>query len=321
MYEAEFELEAELENLMGILAESDMEGEAEDFAPATSSGIDPLRLPRDQGVIGYHLAQGVVDENQLTDAVFFDRHPERHGRLLEPSELALRREWLEIRALIVRPMLRPRPVSQPPAPSAARGPTSVPWVRKLFPLLSQNRGAVPPSPHLYAGEIPLYVLLGWINVESAGRLEGPTSIGELGYFQLHPEESQSLKLDHSRLRTDPDYSVWGGIQLVRWKAAAAQQRGFPEASELLWRVAKWLHWLPGVVDLFLKDMREAGVEPSTDWNVIEQYVNENRERLNALTRSVYRIRQLGNWEAMVGIRNVNKTIETGKQLAAGLGSQ
>lgn len=321
MYEAELELEEELENLMGILAESDLEWEAETFTPAVSSGIDPVRLDRDQWVIGYHLAQGVLDENRLTDAVFFDRHPERSGRLLEPNELALRREWVEIRDRILRPILRPRPVSQPSVPSAPPGPTGVPsWVHKLLPLLNQYRGAIPPSPHLYPGEIPLYVLLGWINVESAGRLEGPTSIGELGYFQLHPEESQSLKLDHPRLRTDPNYSVWGGIQLVRWKAAGAQQRGFPESSELFWRVAKWLHWLPGVVDLFLKDMREANVEPTTDWSVIEQYVNENRDRLNALTRTVYRKRELGNWEAMVGIHNVNKTIETGKQLTAGLGS-
>ncbi len=166
----------------------------------------------------------------------------------------------------------------------------------------------------------MYVLLGWINVESAGRLEGPTSICELGYFQLHPEESQALKLDHPRLRTDSDYSVWGGVQLVRWKAAGAQHRGFPAGTDLFWRVAKWLHWLPGVVDLFLKDMRSAGVDPNTGWNVIEQYVRTNQNRLDAFTRATYRIKSLGNWQAMVGINNVNKTIHSGQQLAAGLGS-
>lgn len=315
MFKGELELEEELGNLMGILSESDLEEEAEIFAPAFPRGSYQVRLARDQWVVGYHLAQGVLDENQLTDAVFFDRHPERNGRLLQPNEFALRQEWIAIRDRIVRPMLRPQP--PPSAPPAASRPASAPWVPKLLPLLNQHRGAIAPAPHLYAGEIPLYVLLGWISVESGGRLEGPTSIGELGYFQLHPEESQSLRLDHPRLRTDPDYSVWGGIQLVRWKAAGAQQRGFPEGTELFWRVAKWLHWLPGVVDLFLKDMREAGAEPTRDWSAIEQYVTVNRDRLNALTRTVYRISQLGNWEAMVGIRNVNKTIQIGKQLAAG----
>lgn len=323
MYEAELELEAELENLMGILAESDLEWEAESFAPAVSSGIDPLRLHRDQWVIGYHLAQGVLDENHLTDAVFFDRHPERNGRLLEPNELALRREWVEIRDLIVRPILRPRPVSQPPR-SAPPGPRGVPsWVHELLPLLNQYRGPIPPMPNLYSGEIPLYLLLGWVDKESAGRLEGPTNIGELGYFQNHPEESQELHIDHPRLRTDPDYSVWGGIQMVRRKAARARELGFPEGTELSWRVAKWLHWLPGVVALFLNDMRRAGVDPTRDWNAIGQYVKQNRDRLNALTRTTWRIRRknLGMWEAMYGIDAVNRTIQSGKQLAAGLGSR
>jgi len=319
MYESELELEAELEDLISNISASNLESEAERFGPASASGISPSRLYRDQWVIGYHLAQGVLDENHLADAVFFDRHPERNGRLLTSGESALVREWVEIRDLIVRPMLGRQPISQRPVtPSPA---SSIPsWVPRLLPSLNQYRGNISPLPNRYSGEIPLYVLLGWINVESAGRLEGPTSIGELGYFQLHPEESQSLKLDHPRLRTDADYSIWGGIQLVRWKAAGAQQRGFSPGTDLFWRVTKWLHWLPGVVDLFLKDMRAAGVDPNTGWNAIEQYVRTNQNRLDALTRATYRIKALGNWQAMVGINNVNKTIQSGQQLAAGLGN-
>src|SRR6266404_1559162 len=286
MFKGELELEAELEDLMAILAESDLEAEAERFGPGSSSGISQPRLYRDQWVIGYHLAQGILDENKLTDAVFFDRHPERNGRLLTSGDSALRREWVEIRDLIVRPMLRPQPISQP-ASSTPPGLRSVPWVPHLLPSLNQFRGNISQLPNRYPGEIPLYFLLGWINVESSGRLEGPTSIGELGYFQIHPEESKALALDHPRLRTDPDYSVWGGIQLVRWKADGAHRRGFPEGTELLWRVAKWLHWLPGVVDLFLKDMRAAGIDPTADWNVIDQYVRTNQNRLDALTRATY----------------------------------
>lgn len=319
MYESELELEAELEDLISDLSASNLESEAEQFGPAPSTGTSPSRIYRDQWVIGYHLAQGMFDENHLTDAVFFDRHPERNGRLLTSGESALVREWVEIRDLIVRPMLGHQQTSQQRVPSHS-GSSTPSWVPRVLPALNQYRGNISPLPNRYPGEIPLYVLLGWINVESVGRLEGPTIIGELGYFQLHPEESQSLQLDHPRLRTDADYSIWGGIQLVRWKADGAQKRGFPPGTELFWRVAKWLHWLPGVVDLFLKDMRAAGVDPNTGWNVIEQYVNTNQNRLDALTRATYRIKALGSWQAMVGINNVNKTIQSGQQLAAGLGS-
>jgi hypothetical protein len=312
MYEAEFELEAELEDLMTVLAKSDLMSEAESFAP--------LDLLREQAIIADLLARGVRNENQIADAVFFNRHPERNGRRLAPGESALVQEWVQIRDQVVRPILG-YGMTQPAVPSLPAGRKGYGWVSQLVPLLDRYRGQIPARANRYAGEIPLYLLLGWINVESAGRLERPTSIGELGYFQLHPDESKDLGLpSHSRLRTDPEYSIWAGTELVRWKAWGAHQRGFPQGTELFWRVAKWLHWLPGVVDLFLKDMRAAGVDPNTGWSVIEQYVGTNQNRLDALTRATYRKKSLGNWQAMVGINNVNKTIQSGQQLAAGLGS-
>jgi hypothetical protein len=324
MLDAELELEMELEDLVSGLAQSALVSEAEMFQLSGPSVSSPTRLYRDQWIISYHLAQGMLDENKLTDAVFFDRHPERQGGLLRSNEWALRQEWVEIRDGLVRPMLGIGATGHHPASPAVPAPRSAPWIPKLLPSLNRYRGEIPPSLNLYRGEIPLYFLLGWINVESAGRLEGPTDIGELGYFQLHPGESQHLELNHHLLGVDPDYSIRGGIKLVRFHAAEARRRGFPEGTELLWRVTKWRHWLPGVVDLFLKDMRKAGVDPGMSWDVIEQYVIANRDRLNALTRTTFRIpagRSLGNWEAMVGIRNVNKTIQSGKQLAAGLSGQ
>jgi len=166
-------------------------------------------------------------------------------------------------------------------------------------------------------------LLGWINVESGGQHLPPTKIGELGFFQIHPGESQSLHLDHPRLATDDDYSIWGGVQLVRHYAAQAQRLGFPAGTELLWRATKWHHWLPAVVDLIMRDMRAGGVEPTRSWDAIERYVVANQNRLDDLIRARFRIppgRDLGNWEVMVGIRNVAKTINSGKALAAGIGS-
>lgn len=49
-----------------------------------------------------------VIENQLTDRVFFARHPEREGQRLKPGAQGyqkLRQEWLDIRNILVRPAL------------------------------------------------------------------------------------------------------------------------------------------------------------------------------------------------------------------------
>src|SRR5947209_5180520 len=54
------------------------------------------------------ISSGMRDETKLTNLVFFDRHPTRGGRDLSPSEpdfAALRDEWRELRARIVRPAL------------------------------------------------------------------------------------------------------------------------------------------------------------------------------------------------------------------------
>jgi hypothetical protein len=48
---------------------------------------------------------GVRDVNELTNLVFFARHPEMNERKIQPDEKSLAEEWLEIRDTIVRPAL------------------------------------------------------------------------------------------------------------------------------------------------------------------------------------------------------------------------
>jgi len=126
MFDAELELEAELENLMATLANSDLEAEAEGETPQA-------RLNRDRAVIVAQMARGIRDENKVTDAVFDDRRPEWTGKSLKNAQLSLRQEWMQIRDGIVRPQLKQpvaiqppvtAPVPVPPTPAATHVPAS-----------------------------------------------------------------------------------------------------------------------------------------------------------------------------------------------------
>jgi LAS superfamily LD-carboxypeptidase LdcB len=70
------------------------------------------------GVLANAIASGNRDVNQLTNIVFFSRHPELAGRKLRSDERDLAKEWLMIRETIVRPALRTGGAPTPPAPSA-----------------------------------------------------------------------------------------------------------------------------------------------------------------------------------------------------------
>ena len=100
--------------------------------------------PTETGAIRSQIAAGVVDENALTDGVFFARHPHRQRRPIAARERRLAAEWLRIRVRLVRPALAAFRAGSPttPSPSPSTGPTPGPGVA-LGTLICQVPGRKP----------------------------------------------------------------------------------------------------------------------------------------------------------------------------------
>jgi hypothetical protein len=86
-----------------------LEGELEGIVNSVFSKIgDVVDWGKAQFMVRKAILAGNRDENQLTNLVFFARHPERQGRKIsktEPNFLLLSQEWKEIRDRLVRPAL------------------------------------------------------------------------------------------------------------------------------------------------------------------------------------------------------------------------
>ena len=122
MSRTDFEFEAELNSLMKVLERSDLESEIAEFE--WEAEFEPFRVARDLLVIGNQ--GGQRDENKLTDAIFYDRHPEWKGRQIKNASASLRQEWVEIRDTVVRPYLQNYPAVPPPPPQAPPPPAPQP---------------------------------------------------------------------------------------------------------------------------------------------------------------------------------------------------
>jgi hypothetical protein len=121
--EVEAEDSAEDEGLVGLAdPEAEVTHPILTLFPLPRSVLEALAGGLTSAGARLAVAAGYRDVNQLTNIVFYFRHPERIGRKIEPGERELAAEWLSIRDQIVKPALQAAP-SAPPAGSPVAAPT------------------------------------------------------------------------------------------------------------------------------------------------------------------------------------------------------
>lgn len=137
----------------------------------------------------------------------------------------------------------------------------------------------------YRGNIPLHILLGWIEIESGRQIGSITSLCERGYFQFTPEDALDYGIkNHQLLSYDEDHSIQSGIKLVNHfitrTLTLVKKYGLPSQGDVFWKVVKLHHWIPSGPEKILADMQEHGVKPSS-WAVITSYALDprNQDRL------------------------------------------
>jgi D-alanyl-D-alanine carboxypeptidase-like protein len=125
--EAEGRDHAEADELDAAEAEDFDFGAAEDEAghpilsmfPVPTAVLEALSRGLPAVAVGLAVGAGVRDVNQLTNIVFYFRHPDRIGRKIQPDERDLVADWISIRDRIVKPALQVAPAGAPPAPAGA----------------------------------------------------------------------------------------------------------------------------------------------------------------------------------------------------------
>ncbi len=213
--------------------------------------------------------KGSNDENDLTNQVFFQRHPDLGGRKLQPSQPgfdALSKEWLSIRDTLVRPILR-RII--PRTPSNYELDSFIRRTKMLIPFIERDRGI-----------IPLSFILAWIKIESDGDITvipkyepGTEDLNERGYFQISIEESKKQGFQHQRLTYDPAYSVQAGIKLINYYANAVRALGVADTSPIFWRFVKLWHAASGIATYAVRFAKEKNL-PLYDWEAFKKFILE-----------------------------------------------
>jgi Transglycosylase SLT domain len=164
-----------------------------------------VRRGQEVVAIGLALSQGIRDENELTNLIFFARHKERERRPLrreEPQFEQLSREWLDIRDRLVKPAWRA--LASGRAQVATQAPKASP--RGIAPKTLNN---IARHDHLIDSIAARYnvdanIIRGIIAAESGGnpRSGEANPTGKKGLMQAGEDPNQ----------LDPETSIRSGIE-------------------------------------------------------------------------------------------------------------
>jgi hypothetical protein len=173
------------------------------------------------------------------------------------------------------------------------------WLKSYGPIIAKLGGS----------DVPLALLLGHVQHESAGKPTDRTKLDERGLFQIHPGTSKEMGFDHSRM-FDPNYNIWAGVEMYKRMAARLQKEYralFSTRNDFFWHVIRFEFSIgSGAARQILRDMAAKSFRPRS-WPEFESYLRTNRSRLLKLTKH-----DPVKWAEMV-----TRVFATGEKLAHG----
>lgn len=134
--------------------------------------------------------------------------------------------------------------------------------------------------------VPIGFVCGWIQEESAGHITSTTSLDERGMFQLLPEESADLRLDHERLSVDMDYSLEAGFILIDHYESVVDAfaiEGLTHTDDLFWHLVKFAHSIgSGAARYIVRGARTAGA--MANWSDFSAYCGRHEADIFAAVK-------------------------------------
>lgn len=267
-FEGEYEADAELDEMLGELEGLDEEREAEgEYQPLFEGQVAPepdIRQDFSLKDIASGKLGAIPDAfraeilsgknhnlNDLANRLFWEMFPQLANQRLDPKNPSHRKLVIQYRR-------------------TARHIKALIWLHMITKLID-----------LYRGDLPREYLLGWIAHESDGIVSTVTSLGERGYFQIHPAEAKDQlrlsSIDFRSLSQDRSVSIREGIRLVQaHRKNLVDSFKITDLSELHLRLVKARHGLPNLLKSTLEEIVRDG--KTIEWGLVAAKMQAKRDR-------------------------------------------
>ncbi len=130
----------------------------------------------------------------------------------------------------------------------------------------------------FASWVPIDFLLAWIDVESNGKPDEVSDIGERGLFQVHPDEREILHMsdeDFQNLTTDFNLALKSGVAQAKTYAVFAKRFLTDVGSEWhgrdFWKLVKLHHGAFGMPKFSLLAFQAANGRGPVSWDELQKF--------------------------------------------------